>query len=85
MNNNVKELRPGSQSLGGDGGGENGGRLRAIESRLTHIETKLEIELKHLATKADVETIRTWALKGALFGMIAVASVVIAALKLFGA
>ncbi len=59
------------------GGGGNGndlhGRVSALES-----------ELKHLATKSDVESIKTWALKGALGGMVLAATLAIAVLKLFG-
>ena len=73
---------PTSKGAGtGDGGN---GRLRAVEERLTRIETKLDTELKYLATKGDIETIRSWALNGALWGMVAVAGLVIGALKLLG-
>ena len=71
---------------GGDGFGGGGvdARLRAVETSLSNLQTKMEIELKHLATKQDVESIRTWALKGALWGALAVATLVISVLKLFG-
>ena len=70
---NVRELHP-KGSIGGGGGNSNDlhGRVSAIEA-----------ELKHLATKADVESIKTWALRGALAGMVLAASLAIAILKLF--
>ena len=40
-------------------GGDRDGRLRGIEDRLTHIETKFDHELRHLATKEDVGEIKT--------------------------
>lgn len=68
------------------GGGGNGGdhrledRLRGLELQLVEIRTKLDTELKHIATKA-------WVLGGVLAGMgvaaTIAAAVVIAALRTF--
>lgn len=61
---------------GGNGGGTHE-RLRAIEDRLTRLETKFDTELKHLATRA-------WVLGGVVGGMVIAASLAIAFVKLFG-
>lgn len=68
------------------GGGGNGGnhrledRLQGLELQLVEIRTKLDTELKHIATKA-------WVLGGVLAGMgvaaTIAAAVVIAALRTF--
>ena len=51
------------RTAGGNGnGGRLEARLREVEVRLTRIETKLDAELKHVATKA-------WVLGGVLAGM----------------
>lgn len=62
-----------SRTGGGDGNGNDlHGRVSAIEARMDY-----------LATKSDVESIKTWALKGALAGMVLAATLTIAVLKLF--
>lgn len=43
---------------GGNGNGGDDGRLRAVENRLTAIET----ELRHRPTKADLEALKNWML-----------------------
>lgn len=45
-----------SQRVGGDGGGEND-RLREIEARLTQLETQLQ----YLASKEDIQSLKTLA------------------------
>lgn len=60
---------PTSESAGGGGGDGSDRRLAAIESRLASLET----ELKHLATKEDIQKIKVWVLGGAL-GSVAVAT-----------
>lgn len=62
---------------GAGGGNGNGRRLSRIEERLTRMETKFDVELPHLATKA-------WVLGGVVGGMVVAASLAIAVLKLFG-
>lgn len=47
---------------GGNGGGRTEDRLRGVEIQLAEIKTKLDTELKHVATKA-------WVLGGVLAGM----------------
>lgn len=66
---------PTSAPAGGSGGGQ-GDDLRERVA-------KLEAHLQHLATKTDVEGIKTWALRGAIGGMVLAASLSIAVLKLF--
>ncbi len=61
----------------GDGNGGNG---RDLHGRLS----KLEARMDYLATKSDVEQIKTWALKGALGGMVLAATLAIGILKIFG-
>ena len=46
------------------GGGTEGGD--SIEARVTALET----ELKHLATKTDVQALKTWVLGGVIGGVI---------------
>ena len=53
---------------GGGNGGRFDDRLRAVENRLTKIETQME----HVATKTDIQGLKVWALGGALVGMLAV-------------
>ena len=56
----------------GDGTGGSGieQRLRAVEQGLTRIETKLDAELRHLATK-------TWVLGGVVAGMVIAATLAV--------
>lgn len=63
---------PTSEPSGGGGGGDDGSdrRLAAIESRLTALETAFDRELKHLATKEDIQKIKVWVLGGALGSML---------------
>ena len=56
---NVKQLRPPSERVDGNGPNGGNGRLRAIEDRLTRIEEKFDAELKHLATGKDVAEVKT--------------------------
>jgi len=65
-NGNVTPIRrtpapPTTESSGGGGDGSDR-RLAAIEARLA----SLEAELKHLATKEDIQKIKVWALCGVL-------------------
>lgn len=58
---------PTPKPAGGGGGGDGSDRrLAAIESRLTALETAFDRELKHLATKEDIQKIKVWVLGGAL-------------------
>lgn len=75
-----REPRATEKPTGGNGnGGGSEHRLRQLEIAIARIETKLDTELKHVATKA-------WVLGGVLAGMgvaaAIAASVVIAALRL---
>ena len=74
VNENVRKFHaaPPQPSAHGGGGNDLHGRVSA-----------LEVEFKHLATKSDIESIKAWALKGALAGVVIVATLVIAVLKLF--
>ena len=59
----VEEEPLATEKSGGNGGGGRGDdRLRAVEIQLAEIKTKLDTELKHVATKA-------WVLGGVLAGM----------------
>jgi len=76
MTGEVHQLQSAPPQQATHGGGGNGhdlhGRVSAIEARMNY-----------LATKSDVESIRSWALKGALAGMVVAATLTIAVLKLF--
>ena len=72
----IEEKRAIAPSKNGNGNG-NGARLNQIDQRLTRIETKLDTELKHLATKA-------WVLAGVVAGMGLAATLTLAIIKLFG-
>ena len=61
-------------------GGPGNGNGHDLHGRVS----KLEGQLGHLATKADVESIKRWALKGAIIGMVTAASLAIAILKPIG-
>lgn len=65
---------------GGNGGGSREDRLRGVEIQLAEIKAKLDVELKHVATKA-------WVLGGVLAGMgiaaTIAAAVVMAALRTY--
>lgn len=63
------------KTAGGNGnGGRLEARLREVETRLTRIETKLDTELNHLATKA-------WVLGGVVAGMIGAATIAAAVVR----
>ncbi|MXY68098.1 MAG: hypothetical protein F4Y47_06005 [Acidobacteriia bacterium] len=53
---------------GGGNGSKFDDRLRAVENRLTAIETMME----NAATKTDIAGLKVWALGGALVGALAV-------------
>ena len=53
--NKVTQLRTRGEPTNGGGRDE---RLRSIENRLTHIETKFDHEIRHLATKEDISDIK---------------------------
>ena len=76
MTGEIHEL-PGASapSPGGSGGGDN----RDIHGRVSALEARLD----YLATKEDVQSIKTWALSGALGGMVLAATLAITILKLF--
>ena len=75
-----QEEPPVTEKTGGGngGGGPREDRLRGVEIQLAEIKTKLDTELKHVATKA-------WVLGGILAGMgvaaTIAAAVVVAALR----
>ena len=60
----------------GAGGGNGGNDLR---ERVARIET----ELKHLATKKDIERLKAWILGGVIVGMVIAATLGTAIGKLF--
>lgn len=67
-----------SESTGnGPSNGGNDDRLRAVENGLVRIETKLETELKHLATRA-------WVLAGVIGGAVLAVGMAMTYIKLFG-
>lgn len=92
-NGNVTPIRPTTPSPTSEssgGGGDDGGsdrRLAAIESRLTALETAFDRELKHLATKEDIQKIKVWVLGGVLGGVLGsmaiAAGIAITLLKVF--
>lgn len=63
------------RGLGSDGGDRDGG----LESRVTALET----HLKYLATKADIQGLKTWVLAGVIGGMITAALLTLAAVRLY--
>ena len=62
------------QFPGSNGGNGNG---HDLNRRVTVLETQLQ----HLATRKDVESIKVWTLAGTIAGIVIVAGMVIAALK----
>ena len=78
-----QEDPPATESRNG-GNGHNGGgrgsedRLRNAEIRLERIETKLDTQLGHLATKNDVTKVKVWVLSGVLGGMAVAAGIAVA-------
>lgn len=68
------QTHPSSKAHPGSGNGGNGTdtRLRAVENRLTAIET----ELRHIARKKDLETLKVWMLVTLLGGIGAAATIV---------
>ena len=74
MDDNVHEPPPPANPAAGSGG--NGNNLHA---RVSAIEARLD----YIATKADVQEIKIWALRGTLAGIVAATLIAIAILKLF--
>ena len=70
MNDNVHQLPP------PDVPQRNGNR---IEARVSVLES----ELRHLATKRDIERLRSWILGGVLLGMMAAAGLAVGIARLF--
>ena len=68
------------------GNGHNGGRfedrLRNVEIQLAKMETKLDTELGHLATKNDLTAVKVWGLSGVFGGMAIAAGVAMAIARL---
>ena len=70
------------------GNGHNGGgrgsedRLRNAEIQLAKMETKLDTELGHLATKNDLTAVKVWVLSGVLGGMAIAAGIAVAVARL---
>lgn len=75
MTGDVVSIRQGGQ-LGGRNGDGNGNRLDARVSAL-------EAEFKHVATKADIERLRSWILGGVILGMIVAAGLALGIARLF--
>ena len=61
---------------GGNSGNGIEKRLRAVENSIVRLETKVDIELKHIATRA-------WVLGGVLGGMGVAATIALIFIKLF--
>ena len=66
---------PSSVSSGG-GAGTFDSRLRDVERAVERIETKLDTELKHLATRA-------WVLGGVVGGMVSATLITLTVIRLF--
>ena len=64
------------RQLGGSNGGDFDSRLRHVEQAVERIETKLNSELQHLATRA-------WVLGGVVGGMVSAALITLAVMRLF--
>lgn len=73
----VTERRHGRNGHNGDGRGSED-RLRNAEIQLAKIETKLDTELGHLATKNDLTAVKVWVLSGVLGGMAIAAGIAVA-------
>ena len=79
--------RPDPHRFRDGGNGDDGGtdqRLRAVELGLAGLNARFESELKHLATKEDLQKIKVWVLSGVLGGMALAATVAVTILKLWG-
>ena len=57
-------------------------RLRNAEIQLAKMETKLDTELGHLATKNDLTAVKVWVLSGVLGGMAIAAGIAVAVARL---
>ncbi len=63
--------------------------MEDIESRMTTLEVEFRTELRHLATKADLERVKSdlerakWQLGGLMIGSMSVATAIIAAIVRF--
>lgn len=73
-------LRPNPE--GGPGGGGGGGvdaRLRAVEDRLTRLETRMD----YMATKEDIQKLKIWVLIGVLSSIVAAIPIALLVVKVF--
>ncbi len=75
----IETGQPQGSPPGRTGGG--GGAGTGFAERLAGLET----EVKHLATKRDVENVKVWVLCGVLGGMATAATIALTFMKVFGA
>lgn len=79
---NGVDSAPDPRALSGDGNGDGDRtdvRLRAIENRLTKLETRME----YVAAKEDIEGIKVWMLGRGFAAIVTVAGLMLALMKLF--
>ena len=82
MSNGHLRSVPNDPQPTGPGGGDGGNfdsRLRAVEQDVREIKT----EIKHLATKEDLQKLKVWWLLGIIAGMGLAATVALGVLRVF--
>lgn len=85
---NVTNLRhpPPVSADGSDGGGGGGGydnRLYRVEKDLAVLTARVNQALPDLVTKKDISDLKTWILKGVIWGAILIAGGALAIVRLF--
>ena len=78
---NGVDSAPDPRDLSGDGSRNGDGtdvRLRAIENRLTKLETRME----YMATKEDIEGLKVWMLGRGFTAIVTTAGLMLALMKL---